>query len=504
MHPPALLHPPHDPAAPAGARLLLLGWHFPPGQGAGALRWQKLAAHAAERGWGLDVVTAHPDTLPSADPSRLRDLPPGTRVYGVRPPAHPLRDRVDGLRACRARIRDRAGRHEDRGAGMDGFGSAASTGFAASTSPASAASSVAADPDAELAWRTELRWSASPAALARAYRAWRAFADEDGWARAAAKAGRTLLDPALHRAVVTCGPPHMVHVAGARLARAAGLPLVMDMRDPWSLAPATLRATGSPLWYALAERHERAAVGAAALVVANTAAAADALRAAHPGAARRIIAVMNGCDDELLPPRREEGRFVIAYAGSIYIDRDPRALFRAAARVIRETGMDPERFGMEFVGHAASFGGAPLRALAEAEGIGGYVAVHPRRPRVEALRMLAGASVLLSLPQGVDLSVPSKLFEYMQFSAWILAMAVPGSATERLLRGTGADVVAPGDEDALAQALRTRLAQWTLGERPRPLNADGRFSRRRQAEILFGELEARTGAPDALRTGRAA
>lgn len=485
MAPPELLTPPRA-AVPAAPRLLLISWHFPPGQGAGALRWQKLAVHAAERGWGLDVVTAHPDCLASADTSRLRELPPGTRVFGVRAPRRPLRDAGDGVRRGAGGLRRAV------------QGAAPASRSAVAPSPLHP---LVPAPDDGLAWRGDLRWSASPAAIARAIRAWRAFADEEAWARAAGRAAESILHPSLHRAVVTCGPPHMVHPAGARIARNAGLPLVMDMRDPWSLAPATLRATGSPLWYALARRHERAAVDAAALVVANTAAAADALRDAYPHAAERIIAVMNGCDDEPPPPRREDARFVIAYAGSIYIDRDPRALFRAAARVVRETGIGPERFGMEFMGHAESFGGAPLRALARAEGVGACVAVHPRRPRAEALRMLAGASVLLSLPQGVDLAIPSKLFEYMQFPAWVLAMAAPGSATERLLRGTPADVVAPGDEEGLARAIRTRLAQWTAGERPRPINADGRFGRRRQAEILFDAIEARTGA---LRRGRAA
>jgi glycosyltransferase involved in cell wall biosynthesis len=495
MPPPELLNPPAEPAPWNPARLLLMSWHFPPGQGAGALRWQKLAALAAERGWALDVVTAHPDSLTSSDASRLRELPPGTRVFGIHPPARPLRAAAGrGLAVIR---RSAWNASPVTPSPVHPFTPSPAHPFTPSPAHPS-------PPDAGLAWRADLRWSASPRALARAYRAWRAFADEGAWARAAERATRAIIDPAVHRAVVSCGPPHMVHGAAARVARAAGLPLVMDMRDPWSLAPATLRATGSPLWYALAERHERAAVDAAALIVTNTAAAAEALRAAHPRAADRIVAVMNGCDDEPLPARREEGRFVVAYAGSIYIDRDPRALFRAAAAVIRETGIGPERFGMEFIGHAEAFGGTPLRALAEAEGIGGYVAVHPRRPRGEALRMLAGASVLLSLPQGVDLAIPSKLFEYMQFPAWVIAMAVPGSATERLLRGSGADVVAPGDEAALAAALRARLAQWTAGERPRPLNADGRFGRRRQAEVLFGAIEARTGAPGAARRGRAA
>src|SRR5262245_43125360 len=38
-------------------RILLFAYHFPPDQVAGALRWQKLATHALDRGWGLDAIT---------------------------------------------------------------------------------------------------------------------------------------------------------------------------------------------------------------------------------------------------------------------------------------------------------------------------------------------------------------------------------------------------------------------------------------------------------------
>ena len=75
---------PPETGAPPSRRLLLLTYHFPPAQTAGALRWQKLAPFAAGRGWGLDVVTLDPAGLSSSDPSRLEELPPGTRVFGVR------------------------------------------------------------------------------------------------------------------------------------------------------------------------------------------------------------------------------------------------------------------------------------------------------------------------------------------------------------------------------------------------------------------------------------
>ena len=57
-----------DPERP---RLLLLSYHFPPGEATGALRWQKMAHFAAERGWAIDAVTVDPATLVVDDLFRL-------------------------------------------------------------------------------------------------------------------------------------------------------------------------------------------------------------------------------------------------------------------------------------------------------------------------------------------------------------------------------------------------------------------------------------------------
>lgn len=468
---------------PPGRRILLLSYHFPPGQATGALRWQKLSAYAAERGWGMDVLCAHPDLLTTTDPSRLAELPPGTRVFGVRPRPRRLagwsaRTR-DTLHALRGRLRDaRAG-----------------TG-----SPGRAVAS------ADIVYREALDRGAGPRALLRAWRAWRSFAGDGVWARAAVDAALRLAAAGRYSAVVSCGPPHGVHRAGRAVAVRTGLPLAADFRDAWSLIPAIPAGSASPLWYRLAERHERAVVRSASLVVANTAALAEAMRALHPRQAERVITVMNGCDEEPIPPPERDGRFVVAYSGSIYIDRDPRPFFRAAARFAAAEGLGPERFAIELMGHVDVFGGVPVAELAAEEGAGAHLHLLARRSRPEALRAMARASVLLSLPQGVDLAIPSKIFEYMQFPAWILALARRGSATERLLRGTTADVVDPADVHGIEAVLRDRFRRFSAGEVPRPVNADGRFGRRRQAEKLLDALErvvkARAEAPAGRRPAR--
>ena len=70
----------------SGRRLLVVSYHFPPSPAVGGLRWQQLSLLAAERGWGVDVLARDPEEFRVNDESRLLNLPPGLRAFGVRTP----------------------------------------------------------------------------------------------------------------------------------------------------------------------------------------------------------------------------------------------------------------------------------------------------------------------------------------------------------------------------------------------------------------------------------
>jgi hypothetical protein len=285
----------------------------------------------------------------------------------------------------------------------------------------------------------------------------------------------------------------MVHLAGETLARTTGLAHVVDMRDPWSLNERTPEPVASRLWYRLNALLERRVLRRATLVTCNTEHAARALRSLHPDVGDRIVTVMNGTDDEPMP-RVERGiRFVVAYAGQVYMDRSPRALFAAAARLARELRLSPADFGVEFMGGASTVEGRTIDDLARDTGIAPYFQMHAGRPRAEALRFLAGASVLVSLPQDSHMAIPSKVFEYALFDAWLLVLAPAESATGLVLAGTSADVVSPDDEDGIHAVLHKHYLEHAAGVRPVPVGADGRFSRRRQAALLLDRLDAIVG-----------
>lgn len=462
-------------AAPDRDRLLLISYHFPPGQATGALRWQRLSTFAAERGWALDVVTLDPAHASSTDATRLDELPPGIRIFGVPRAEPPGVDRLvdGGWRAYRG-FREWRERTHVAASGVVSL------------------DQVPLREKRDGIRRHELRrLPRTPRDLIRAYNSWLGFDIERRWARhAAALAVRIAPGATPIRAVIACGPPHMTHEAGRLASERLGLPFIMDMRDPWSTVPRLHEPLASPLWYTLAERHERRAVARSRLIVTNTTPAAQAMQQLYPASASRIITVMNGFDDEPLPPPRAEKRFLMAYAGAIYTNRNPRLIFRASARVIREFGLTPADFGIEFMGQVAELHGMPLEAIAQDEGVGDFVRLHPPAPRRVALEFLASAAVLISLPQDVETAIPSKVFDYMRHHAWLLALVETGTATELVLRGTDADVVAPNDLEGLTSLLRDRYLQFRKGLRPTPIAARAaQLSRRAQAEIFFGALD---------------
>ena len=449
-------------------RLLLLSHCFPPDREVGALRWQKMAGLAVEHGFTLDVITLDPAAVAHRDDSRLADLPSSTRVFGVPEPDL-------ALRRWERRAR-KALRREGRDGGRAG------------TSPPGASARRTIDCPTAVERGAIGWWPRSSRDLVRAYCAWLYQARHAGWARAAATLGVRLAAQTSYAAVVTSGPPHMSHVAGRTISRTAGIPLMMDMRDPWSMADPLPEEVASPLTLRWSERYERQAIEQASIVAVTAGPLAGALKDRYPSSTARFITVMNGCDDEPLPEAQPSARFVIAYAGSLYLDRDPRLLFRAAARLVREMGLRPSEFGFEFIGDDR-LGSTPITRIAEEEGIAPFVRVGPARPRADALRFLAGAPMLVSLPQRI-MAVPAKLFEYARFPAWVLALTDRGSATDMLLRDTGADVVAPDDVAGIAAAIGRRVREHANGVRPLPLCETADLGRRTQAARLFEAINA--------------
>jgi hypothetical protein len=476
----------HGTSAPTpnAPRLLLVSYHFPPAETVGARRWAKIAPWIAAQGWELDVITAQPPTSGALARSRLGSLPPGTRVYGVDAPASWIERLHSAFVACARFItlrRLRGGRHR------------APPRSDTSTTDQKAGTRSSLAP-AEI--RFDLR---DLGAVRRAYTVWILHTRDHSWARAAAKTGEALIDGSQYLAVITSGPPHLTHEAGRLLAARHRLPFIMDFRDPWSIERRLPENYASPLFFTLARRYERRAVARADLVVTNTHELSSAMQMRYRET--RVLTVMNGFDDEPIPPSNPDSCFIIAYTGGIYVDRDPRPLFRAVRLLLDHLDLTPSELRIELVGRVDRYDGRPIHTIVQEEGIDAYVRASHWRPRREVLELLARSSVAVCLPQDNPYAIPSKVFEYMRFRVCVLALTEQDSPLHRLLRGTEADVASPGDVRAISEILVRRYNEFRAGRRPQPLATDRRFSQEAQVEPLLSAIAAgvRWAAPDASR-----
>ena len=458
---PFFASPPGKGAARPTRRLLVVTYHFPPDRAVGGLRWEQLSRYFAANGWAVDVITRDLNRVGARDDRRLNSLAPGVRVFAASE-GEPLTARAERLaiRLVRRIVPRRPDHNVDVKASLS---------------------------------RTELARPTDGRRLLRAHGAWISIGTEKIWARAAAGIGMALTRDSRYDLVVGCGPPHMAHEAARRIANDARLPLMVDFRDPWSGLERLPDNHASPLYFRLLERHERVFVRDARLIVMNTERARDDMRRRYPEAADRIVVVRNGSDGEALPSVVASERFSIRFAGSICLDRDPTMFFRAASTVVRRLGLTPKEFAIEFIGTVDEIGGRTVREIAAAEGVAEFLELGGSIPRDAAMRFLAGATVLLNLPQDSDLCVPAKIFEYVRFNAWMLVLASDASATADTLRGTTADIVDPNDVDAMAAVIERRYTQHARGERPVAIGHDGRFDRAHQARLLLEYVGAIVG-----------
>jgi hypothetical protein len=238
-------------------------------------------------------------------------------------------------------------------------------------------------------------------------------------------------------------------------------------------------------------RFERPTLERAALIITNTIAAQRVLEGRFPVLRDRIRCMPNGSDldpiDASTLPRPT--RFCIAHCGSLYLDRDPRPFLRAAGRVRERLSLGPDDFRIVFMGAPTRVAGRSLGELAAEAGLDGVFEERAAGTRDEARQLLRESTMAVAFQGETRTQVPAKVFEYVAFPLYVLALVGAQSATADTLANSDAIVLDLDDEAGAAQAIESCFRRFRAGESARPVGWDGRFSRSRQSERLVDELK---------------
>lgn len=295
------------------------------------------------------------------------------------------------------------------------------------------------------------------------------------WIRGAvAAAGRQFPGGKGIDAILVSGPPNSVYVAGARLSKVWGVPLVLDMRDPWM----PFWGPQSPIYRWLGRtpsKLEKSCYTQAASIILNTDVYAQAFRQQFPEFAGKTVVVPNGFDPEdldwamgpsLRTPGEPEDTVHLLNLGGIRGQGLEEALLKNLADYLAENPIERHRVKVHFVG------GTPeqLDGIFQAAGVGDNCKAHGVVPANAVGRPLAEADIYLLLQPGhYSFSIPSKLFYYLAGGGYILAM-IPSPLVQSLKEKFGDDSkIFEFAEPQMGKATIARMIQRARqSPRPRP------------------------------------
>jgi glycosyltransferase involved in cell wall biosynthesis len=298
-------------------------------------------------------------------------------------------------------------------------------------------------------------------------------------------------------AIVATLSPFAGAESAIRAGKALGVPVVLDLRDPWALDEMTAYPTRAHR--ALEERSMEHALDGADAVVMNTVEAAESLARRFPRFRRdRIRVIPNGYDAADFAgdaPQRADDAFRIVHAGYLHTELGSagtvrRALTRTLGGGV--PGVDVLTRSHLHLLRALERSGATGVEVHLAGVLGAADQIETPVPIVEHGYLEHGESIalmrsadLLFLPmQNLPLGhratiVPGKTYEYLASGRPILAAVPDGDCRDLLDRSPEAYVTRPDDVAALSDALVRLTERHALaGRTPEVERSLGRYERR--------------------------
>lgn len=331
--------------------------------------------------------------------------------------------------------------------------------------------------------------------------------------------------------IYASSPPEEALLVADRIRAETGIPLVCDLRDPWTYG--FDKRYRHVLGFLAERRLERRVLGAANMVIANTPTAAELLTRELGLPGDRVVVIPNGFDEDdfaqdVPAGDLNPGCFTMVYSGilssqrppdttvrhsiknllgvdyhPVATDRNTRSPFwvlQAARELLDEQPALRPVLRIWFVGNFSPDQAGMIRAFPHPE----CVVIKPPVSRREAVVLCRRANLLLLLQIEMKLrgrnfctAVPGKLFDYLRSGTRILAPLQPSDSQRIIEEFDAGTVVPPRDTKAIKSALLEEIQRWQAGHREHqaPPPGMGSYNRKaltaRLAEVL--EEAARTG-----------
>jgi hypothetical protein len=265
------------------------------------------------------------------------------------------------------------------------------------------------------------------------------FPDQAGpWILPASRRGVDIVKKNKIHAVFATGSPWSSLIAGYRISKATGVPLIVDFRDPWMNNPFH-QSKGSILdsW---SKRLEEKVIHHASAVSLNTEPLLQEFLERYPNQPTGKFFVMpNGFDEsdfQSVPEEEissESNTVTLCHAGFLYGVRDPAALLDA----IRDTNQSFQTEGVSKKIILRQIGdvqlGYDLKQRYKDLVDDGSLIIESPRPYLDCLKALKIADVVVNIQPATRSQIPSKLYDYLAINRPILSITPADGALGKLV-----------------------------------------------------------------------
>jgi len=417
-------------------RCLIITYYFPPLGGGGVQRITKLIKYASQQGWRFTVVTAdeQTDIIPQ-DPSLESEIPSSVRVIRVPFGAIPQIPKKKAL----------------------------------FSNPAY--------------WK---RWLSAMFYLPDSRKK---------WIVGALPVIKGLLKSQPYDLILISIPPYSLSFLEERLCKEFEIPVILDMRDPWTLNPYKIYPT--LLHRVFDRRLEKKIVKRIRYGISAYQSPLEYYREKIENFdINRWTVIPNGYDEDdfasLSAANKETNVFKIGFSGTVYSHiNHPTPLFKAFARLKKTNPEEARKLRFVYVGKSS----IDLKKLSKKFGLENQVeckGYQPHRHNLEILNSMDSLCFILDdrCPRSKH-TVGGKVYEYLRFKKPVLALVPENGEAAQLIRYTESGVVISPQK---TEAIAATLLNWIRRSPRFGFRHIEEYSRERQAELFLKVFDEAVGS----------
>lgn len=238
------------------------------------------------------------------------------------------------------------------------------------------------------------------------------------------------------------------------------VPLVVEMRDPWTTNPFAVKRAFRFLGI-LEQSMERTVLSAADRIIVINDQFIEPILERHPRLSKdKFVIIPNGFDEDDfkgIVPFRSQKRTIV-HTGRFYLGRSGLPFLQAFAAAVSRHSWIRDNWEVKLVGSGEEYG-----AAIEDLGIADLVDIVGTVPHSVALQHVMGGNLLLLVPGGGLSTMTGKLFEYLAAKRPILVLSHDGAAARLVARLGIGSIVPPENIEAIADMLAHMMEKIQKG-----------------------------------------